>query len=123
MTTVNVDGMELELAKCTLRTMERLDEVGKTQALRAKAEKMYALMEELVDGVISEVVDGEDYESCDICKLVNVYNAVNDGYRADMNRSQADMLERNMAKVADMSEKVERMTRATEKLKAVKPVK
>lgn len=123
MTTVNVDGIHLELAKCTLRTMERLDEVGKTQALRAKAEKMYALMEELVEGGISEVVDGEDYESCDICKLVNVYNAVNDGYRADMNRSQTDMLERNMAKVADMSEKVERMTRATEKMKSIKTVK
>lgn len=123
MTTVNVNGIHLELAKCTLRTMERLDEVGKTQALRAKAEKMYALMEELVEGGISEVVDGEDYESCDICKLVNVYNAVNDGYRADMNRSQTDMLERNMAKVADMSEKVERMTRATEKMKSIKTVK
>lgn len=123
MTAVNVDGMTLELAKCTLRTMERLDEVGKTQALRAKAEKMYALMDEIVEGGISDVVDGDTYETCDLCKLVNVYNAVNDGYRADMNRSQTEMLERNMAKVADMSEKVERMTRATEKMKVVKPVK
>lgn len=121
MTTVNVNGMTLELAKCTLRTMEKLDEVGKTQALRAKAEKMYALMDSIVDGGIADVVDGDSYETCDLCKLVNVYNAANDGYRADMNRSQTEMLERNMAKVADMSEKVERMTRATDKLKQVRP--
>lgn len=116
MTTANFDGESIELAKYTLEVAEDLEKVGKEKNIRVKAEKMYKALGKVVgEDILSELVDGTDYSNCDLTKLANMFNIVNDAYTADMNRHTDEKVRENMEKIADMGKQIESFSAAAKR--------
>lgn len=112
------EGSEIELAKFTLSVAEELDKVDTERQLKARAEKMHKVMVTIVGAdKLTEIVDGSDYKTCDLVKLVDLFNCVNDAYKDDMNRSRNARMEEQMDRVSEMSGKLEGFTAAANRIK------
>lgn len=105
MTTAVYNGEVLNLAKLTIATQMKFVEIDAEQNLIVKAELMYATMNEVVGDRLSQIVDGKDYETCDLTTLSDLYYVVTDAYGTDMHSAQ-------LSKQSEQMNQVERLEKA-----------
>lgn len=106
MTTMKYNGEEIELAKYTLSISEQVEEVNKEREPRPKAEKMWALMSDIIGERLPELVDGDDYETCDLTVLVDLYNEADEAYGKAMRKHQIEREEQELKKVEKLKNDV-----------------
>lgn len=113
MTTAVYNGEELKLAKLTIRRQMKFAEIDAEQNLIVKADLMYDTMKELVGDRLPEIVDGEDYETCDLTVLSDLYYVVTDAYGNDMHKAQLEKQTEQMQTVEKLEKVVSMLNAAT----------
>lgn len=110
---MNYEGEDFELAKYTLHIAELLEGVGKEKALRVKAEKMYKAMKEVIGAdELAQVVQGNNYEDCDLTILADMFNAATENYANEMNKSKNKAISDKMEMMSDLTSNVSKFSDA-----------
>lgn len=102
------DGKDYELAKFDVAMALKFDSVATENDITSKAEKMYDVCESCI-GSIGEIVDGDAYDTCDLVKLVDLYNTINDTYVSNMAKTRNERNAVDVSEAMNLVDKVQSM--------------
>lgn len=95
MTILDYRGTKIELAKYTLGLADRIDDVGNERDFHKKAQDMYEVMSDVIGDSLSEIVQGDSYDTCDLTILVDLFNESNHAYEMDIRRFEREQEKAN----------------------------